>query len=157
MYFVGLTIVALLHMACDNLTYQFMGAGIQHEQMVFAEKIRKRSVPFETALREHREFNTKNRRVVSLVSLELNIFIMLGCITAFGFAYEYFVMPHSHWGHIANYAFLVVMTSFILPFSWGPVNDNQDALRLLVAESVGGITMTVKGDSKQQEEEEEEE
>jgi hypothetical protein len=131
------TLVATIHMATDNLIYEFMGQGIQHEQRVFAEKIRVRSIDFETAMKSHRKFNTKQRNIVSKVSLELNIFVTLVCIAAFSFCYEYFVMPHSHWGHLANFIFFVVMCSIILPFSWGPVNENQDALRILVAESVG--------------------
>ena len=126
-------------MTVDAFTYEFMGTAIQHEQLKFYNKIASRSIPFVEALQEHKVFNVKQRAVLTRVSIELNIFMMAASITAAVYVYDFFVMPWGMWVHILTFIFFTLMVVFVLPSNWAPVNDNQDNLRLLVAESVGEI------------------
>lgn len=126
----------VMHMVYDALTFEYLGLRLAMEQKDFTARIKSRSLSFPEALREHKMLNQNHRRVIDYVTIEGNVACTLFNLGSIFLLYEYFVTAHSHWFHITFYCLNAIGMCIVFPLHWSPVNDNQIALQVLVAEAV---------------------
>ena len=112
-----------------------IGGAIIHEQSTFIDQIRARQLSFPQALRIHRTLHRRHRRAIAYTSGYYDMISILYNTTELITLYEFFVTPWSHWFMVVNFLLMAVTIAVFFPANWTIVNQNQDELKILIAES----------------------
>ena len=104
-----------------------MGKLIATRQTKFLERLP--SLSMKEAMDEHRVLNKRTKKVSNSVSTFITIMYILVVPEQILLLYDYFVMPYSHWVHLALYTHVSLTMGIMMPQNWIPVNDGQTRLR----------------------------
>ena len=115
--------------------FDSISGAIMHEQSTFIGQLRNRELAFPQALRIHRTLHRRHRKAIAYTIGYFHMVIVLYNVLELIALYDYFVTPWSHWFMVMNFVLMAFTIALFFPANWAIVNQNQEDLKILIAES----------------------